>query len=257
VSRVATIRHVVEPYLYLLVAMAYGLLGVALCVVYYFSPRLRGEVAFHVLTGLIILLVTLVITLGITLHFPGASEIAAFQLLGLFLLFMGASLPYVAVAVFLILHYWEILLERITSPGSRQEPPRFPQTQREMWECVRAQLETLAVDPTNVLAHERLGDLYSSMGFLDAAVYQYLKAADWIGHGYARSQVLYKAARIIVEKKKDIPRALCLLRRIVRLYPRGFFAAYARRIINHYEAHDDLRNDGLGNSNLPAERYPE
>jgi hypothetical protein len=262
VSGVATIGFVAEPSVYLLVAMAYGLLGVVLCVAYYFSPRLRGEVAFHVLTVLIILLVSLVITLGMTLHFPDSSEIPVFRLLGLFLLFMGASLPYVAVAVFLMLHYWEVLLERITSPGSQQGPPRFPQTQGELWECVRTHLETLTVDPTNVVAHERLGDLYSRMGFFDAAVYQYLKAADWISHGYTQSQILYKAARIIVDKKKDVPRALCILRRIVRLYPRSFFAAYSRRIINHYEAHDgvengDRGNDGLGDSNRPAGRYPE
>lgn len=237
--------------------MAYGLLGSALCAVYYFSPRLRKEVTFHVLTTLIIVLAALVITLGMTLYLPGSAEIAAFQLLGLFLLFMGASLPYVAVAIFLILHYWEVVLERITSPGSRKEPPRLPQTQRELWECVKTHLETLAVNPNNVAAHEHLGDLYNKMGFWDTAVYQYLKAADWIDHGYAQSQILYKTARILVEKKKDIPRALCLLRRIIRLYPRSFFAAYARRIINHYEAHSSLRNDGLGNSGQPAEKHPE
>jgi hypothetical protein len=49
--------------------------------------------------------------------------------------------------------------------------------------------------------------------------------------------LLYKAAYVIVEKKKDTQGAVILLRQIVRLYPKSFFAAYARRVLNHYEAY--------------------
>ncbi len=56
--------------------------------------------------------------------------------------------------------------------------------------------------------------------------------------GYAQGNVLYKAGRTLVEKKKDIPSAMAILHRIVRVYPRSFFASYSRRVINHHEAHN-------------------
>ena len=108
-----------------------------------------------------------------------------------------------------------------------------------MWERIQNHMEALADDPTNVAAHERLGDIYASMGLHESAVYEYRKAAEWVGRGYAQGHMLYKAAHILVEKKRDIPAALILLRRIVRLYPKSYFASYARRVINHYEAHAD------------------
>jgi len=223
----------VEAHLYLLVVTAYALLGVGLCVAYYFSARLREEPFFHVFTVSVIFLAGLVAALGVA----ATGEVGAFHRLGQFLIFVAATLSHLPVIVYLVLHYWELLLERITSPGSRAGPPRAPQTAREQWEQVRHHLETLSVEPTNVQAHDRLGDLYTKLGFLDAAVYQYLKAAEWIDRGYAHGHVLYKAARVIVEKRGDIQAALGLLRRIVRIYPRSYFSAYARRIINHHEAH--------------------
>ncbi len=223
-----------EASLYLLVAVAYGLIGAVLSSVYYFAPRLRAEPVFHLLTVLVMLLAGLVLALGIVTEFD---SLAAFHRGAQFFLFFGATLFYVPVVVYLLLHYWEMLLERITSPGSRKEPPRAPQTQREQWERIHACLEALAADPTCAPAHERLGDLYTGMGFYDSAVYQYRKAADWMETGYAQAHVLYKATRILAERKADIAAALPLLRRIVRIYPRSYFAAYARRIISHYEAH--------------------
>ena len=42
---------------------------------------------------------------------------------------------------------------------------------------------------------------------------------------------------MLVERKKATEGAVIILRRIVRLYPKSYFAAYSRRILNHYEAH--------------------
>jgi tetratricopeptide (TPR) repeat protein len=84
---------------------------------------------------------------------------------------------------------------------------------------------------------ERLGDLYLRMGFFDSAVYEYQKAAEWVERGYAHGHLLYKAAWVLVERKKKTEAALILLRRIIRLYPKSYFAAYARRVLNHFEAH--------------------
>ena len=84
----------------------------------------------------------------------------------------------------------------------------------------------------------RLAKIYSHLGYYTSSAYEYSKAAEWLPNGYAHSQVLYKAAYILVEKKGDATRAMTILRRIVRLYPKSYFASYARRIINRYEAHE-------------------
>jgi tetratricopeptide (TPR) repeat protein len=168
-----------------------------------------------------------------------------------FFLFLGASACYVPVVVFLLLHYWQLLLERITSPGSRKKSSGElyasrqgassradpEESERERWERIQKYMETLANDPANAGVRERLGDIYASMGFYESAVYEYRKAADWLGRGYSQGHMLYKAAQLLVEKNRNIPAALLLLRRIIRLYPKSYFASYARRIVNHYEAH--------------------
>ena len=233
----ATIDRRMEPPLYLLVAMAYALVGAALGAVYCSAGRLREEPGFHLVTLFVILLAAQVAVLGSTNPSQERIEFEFMHAGTRFFVFVGASLLYVPTIVFLILHYWELLVDRILHPGSRKAPPRGPRTEREYWEQIQIHLETLTADPTNPLAHERLGDLYANMGFLDSAVFEYRKAAEWCHRGYAQGNLLYKAAHVLVEKKKDVPAALGLLRRIVRLYPKSCFAAYSRRIINRYEAH--------------------
>jgi tetratricopeptide (TPR) repeat protein len=223
-----------EVCVYLLFAASYGLLGAFLSGVYCLGHRLREEPLFHLLTALVIgLAAGFVLVVG-----PMATEsLTAFHHGAQFILFCGASLCYAPVVVYLTIHYWERLLEKLLSPGSTSEPQARPRTQRESWERVQRCLEALARDPSHPGLHEALGDLYAGMGFHDSAAYQYRKAAEWTERGYAQGTLLYKAARLLVEKRSDVPGALGILRRIVRLYPRSYFAAYARRIINQHEAH--------------------
>lgn len=219
----------------MLVAGAFGLLGAVLSIVYYSSPRLRSEPVVHLLTVLVMGLSGTLIAVGASIEF---TSFVITHRGTQFLLFFGASLFYVPVVVYLIVHYWQLLLERVTSPGSATEAPPRPNTQREEWQRIQACLEELAIDPSSSSAHERLGDIYAGMGFYDSAVYQYKKAADWLETGYGQSHMFYKTAWILIEKKKDIPAALSLLRRLERVYPRSYFASYARRVLSHYEAHN-------------------
>jgi tetratricopeptide (TPR) repeat protein len=220
---------------YLWVAMIHALLGCALGAIYYLSPQAREARIAHLLTMLAIVFGT---GLALVAARADSGRLSAFDAGVQFFLFLGACLCHAPVAIFILLYCGEELLEAMTSPGSRKGPPRPPQGVREEWRRIRAHLETLAIDPTDVAAHERLGDIYGRMGHFDAAVYQYLKAAEWLVRGHTQAQVLYKAARIIVERKKDTRGALILLRRIVRLYPKSCFAGYARTILNHHEARE-------------------
>jgi tetratricopeptide (TPR) repeat protein len=220
--------------LYVGVAMAYGLLGLAVSAPYTFCPRLREAPQFHAFTIVLMLLAALIASMGGRFDFR---SFATFHLGAQFFLFLGASLCYVPAAVFLVLHYAERGLERALMAASTQEPPRPPSTPEEQWKRVQAHLESLAADPTNPTTRERLADTYVQLGFLDSAVYEYLKAAEWLERGYAHGHLLYKAALVVVERKRDVAGAVILLRRIVRIYPKSYFASYARRILSHYEAH--------------------
>ncbi|MEC7922999.1 MAG: hypothetical protein VX496_06325, partial [Planctomycetota bacterium] len=51
-------------------------------------------------------------------------------------------------------------------------------------------------------------------------------------------RLMYRAVYICVERRMSVKNALPLLRRMIRLYPRSYYAAYARRILNRYEAYE-------------------
>jgi tetratricopeptide (TPR) repeat protein len=224
---------------YLWVAMTHALLGCAVSTIYCLSPRAREERLVHLLTALAIVFGT-----GLALFAArvDSDRLNAFDAGVRFFLFLGACLCHAPVAVFILLHYGEALLEAMTSPGSRKGPPRPPRGVREEWQRIRSHLESLARDPTDAAAHERLADIYARMGHFDAAVYQYLKAAEWLERGHMHAQLLYKAARITVERKKDTRGALIVLRRIVRLYPKSCFAGYARGLLLRHEARQSSRD---------------
>lgn len=230
----ATIIHMEESSLYLFLATVYGLLGAVLSASYALSPRLREAPAYHAVTGFLMLAASGLAVVGADIDFQ---RLAAFHFGARFFLFFAASLAYVPAAMFLILHYADLLLDRILSPGSRRPPPpSYPPDPQEQWHRVQAYLEGLAADPSDSGLRERLADLYAHMGFHDSAAYEYQKAAEWLERGYAHGHLLYKAACVLVERKRRTESAVILLRRIVRLYPKSYFAAYARRVLGAYEA---------------------
>ena len=223
-------------YLYLTLATAYGLFGAVLSASYYVCPRFRDEPLYHVVTAALVLVAVALTAVGASHISAETRHFTVFQLSTQFFLFFGASLSYVPIIVFLAVHYALVILERITSPGSRRGRLPQPMTPKEDWRLIQALLNALSQEPTSPILHERLGDVYARLGFFDSAAYQYGKAADWLESGYAHGHVLYKSAFLLVEKKGDVTKALVILRRIVRLYPKSCFAAYSRRILNSYEA---------------------
>ena len=70
--------------------------------------------------------------------------------------------------------------------------------------------------------------------------------ADWIGRSREAVDRVERAHLLLVhELERDrqgrLDAAQPYLRRIIRLYPRSFFASYARRLVNKYEASVDRR----------------
>ena len=225
----------VDAHPYFLVAASYALVGIALSALYYFSSKARDEPVVHLVTFPLICIATglAVVSTSVELRTSGYYQRGMH---GYTLLL--ASLFHVPVIVFLILHYWEALIERVTSAprGAGNGKAPLPRGEKQTWLAIKARLEALASNPGDVRAREELGDLYSSLGHHESASFEYRKAADWLDRGYAQSYLLYKAAHLLVEKKGEPGSAVILLRRIIRLYPKSCFAAYARRILNRYEA---------------------
>ena len=123
-----------------------------------------------------------------------------------------------------------------------QEPREL--SAAEEWRVVESCLRTLATRPLDSRARECLAGAYRRLGAVDAAIGEYRKAADCSERGYAQARLLYKAAWLQVELQQDAARALQSLRRLVRLYPRSYFASYARRVINRNDAHGWRQKSG-------------
>ncbi|MGQ9588941.1 MAG: hypothetical protein ACUVYA_01460 [Planctomycetota bacterium] len=214
------------------VATGYALVGAALSLAYRASPRLREEPVFH---GITVFLALACLAIAVATEAEAVRENLT-RAATRFVVFFAASLFYVPALVFLALRYSELALERMMSAGSRKPPPRRAATQREEWQKIQKCLRALACDPTDARAREDLGDLYARLGFFDSAAYEYQKAARWVPRGYAHGLLLYKAAWILVERKRRVDSAVSVLRKIVSLYPKSFFAAYSRRVLNGYES---------------------
>ena len=80
--------------------------------------------------------------------------------------------------------------------------------------------------------HLRLGDYQS-------ALYQGYVLVDLLPAGPTQALLLYRISRVLVERLGNLAGAQPHLRRLIRLYPKTFFASYARRLVNHYEAYAD------------------
>ena len=234
---------------YLFIVLGYALFGAVLSGLYIFSDRLRREPALHLATTALAFLASVLTIYTSTaggehsvVSEGGEQWIWISEILNgapRFFAFLVATLFYVPCFVFLGVHYWELFLDYMYSPDSRgRETPSSPTTTKEWWALLHLTLASLNDQPNNVRLRLRLAKIYTCLGYHTSAAYEYTKAAEWLPKGYAHSQVLYKAAYILVEKKGDLSRALTLLRRIVRLYPKSYFSSYARRVINRYEAHE-------------------
>jgi tetratricopeptide (TPR) repeat protein len=154
------------------------------------------------------------------------------------LLFFAAGLCHLPVFLYVALHHWGRLVDRLTSGKRGREPEKRVFSVREEWQAARRHLEALAKDPLDCGRREALACSYLALGALDAGIREYRKAAESVDSGYDHARLLYKSSHLLVETKKTVDAALPLLRRIVRLYPKSYFAAYARRVISRHEAYE-------------------
>jgi len=159
-------------------------------------------------------------------------------------LFLASALCHIPVWIYIVLFHCGRLVGSIT--GSREaESSAVELSPVKEWKLVEEHLRQLANNPLDARRRESLADSYLRLGTLDSAISEYRKAADSLDSGPEQARLLYRAAYVCVERRMSVKKALPLLRRLVRLYPRSYYAAYSRRILNRYEAYESA---GLLNS---------
>ncbi|HLU48353.1 MAG TPA: hypothetical protein VK116_09725 [Planctomycetota bacterium] len=161
-----------------------------------------------------------------------------------------AAMFHVPVVVYVLLAAWSRLLERVTNPTRRQRKRLRPESESHERHRIEELRRALATNPIDPSIRRELAESYLRLGLFDSAIGELRRTAECVDRGYEQADLLYKAARILVDTKNDVRGALPILRRIVRLYPRSYFAAYARRVMNHYDAHFGLAPGTRGSSTL-------
>lgn len=212
-------------------------LGVALGWAYYAFPRARESAAVQWGTLALILLAG---RLCLAPSSPDADGPASYGRYGLDgLIFLGATLCHIPAVVYILVSQWNRLLEHLTSPGSTsdREKEKKPRSPEEEWVSVERHLEALRLDPVDAHQRHQLGECYLRLGLTDSALGEFRRAIECLERGYEEAYLLFKCSRLLIDHKRDVRQALPVLRRIIRVYPRSYFAAYARRVVNQYEAH--------------------
>lgn len=153
------------------------------------------------------------------------------------LLFLAASFCHAPVWIYIALFHSGRLLASF-SRGRVARALGKELSSVEEWRLVEECLGGLAGNPLDARKREQLADSYLRLGALDSAISEYRKAADSLDTGPEQARLMYRAVYICVERRMSVKNALPLLRRLVRLYPRSYYAAYARRILNRYEAYE-------------------
>ncbi|MEE8142171.1 MAG: hypothetical protein V3T77_03655 [Planctomycetota bacterium] len=104
---------------------------------------------------------------------------------------------------------------------------------------LEAKLAELHSRPTNTRLRRELIDLYMKVGDYEQALYHAYMHVELLPRGHSHGFALYRLCQMLVDRLGRLDAAQPYLRRILRTYPRSFFASYARRLINQYEAYAD------------------
>lgn len=103
------------------------------------------------------------------------------------------------------------------------------------------ELETNPLDPR---LRRELTLLHLGRGEPRSAIYHSYVLVELLPHGPSQALALYRLCQLLVgpsaeKNPRNLHAAQPYLRRLIRLYPRSYFASYARRLVNQYEAHAD------------------
>ncbi len=234
------------PY-YVYGAGGYAVLGLGMALAYRLGPNFRQSSWVHLATVAISAL-GLLPALAVALADEGTligRTFGEYHRSARGLLFLAAGFCHMPVWIYIgVFHAgrWIEHLHTRTADGGPETPKK---TRRQEWEAARTHLEALAKNPLDARRREALAESYISLGSIEGAIREYRKAIECVDRGYDQSRLMYKAIRLVVEKQGGTEEALPLIRRLIRLYPKSYFSAYARRVLNQYETHRvDPRSSG-------------
>ncbi|MCA8961188.1 MAG: hypothetical protein KDC38_11775 [Planctomycetes bacterium] len=118
--------------------------------------------------------------------------------------------------------------------------PRLFRLSAAAYQRLRSEHEReLTFRPTDPQLRRELLEILLEVGDYEAASYHAYVLVELLPHGPIQGFALYRLCQVLVDKLNRLEEAQPHLRRIIRVYPRSFFASYARRLVSQYEAYAD------------------
>ncbi|MEM7261761.1 MAG: hypothetical protein AAF488_07190 [Planctomycetota bacterium] len=223
---------------FLWVAGFCSLSGLILCLLFVQSERLREQRGAR-LAG------SLGVVSGVGLYLFALSVLPAGQLetIAVSSVSLGALFGYAGVGSYLAfrasLDALQTVITRLpvddSTRGSRLLRPSIAGYQRLLAERQRE----LAFHPTDVRLRKELFEIHLELGDVEGALFHGYALVELLPHGPSHGLALYRLCQTLVDRANGLEIAQPHLRRIIRLYPRSFFASYARRLVSQYEAYAD------------------
>jgi len=218
---------------FLLVTLFCAATGGLLCTFFARTPRLREHRSAR-LAG------TLGVVSGVGLYLVVLAASGQHGTTTAAWLSISALSGYAVIAGYLAsratLDAWRTLTTRI--PGGQRGAllrPSIAGYQRVLAE----RLHELQLRPTDARLRKEVTEILLELGEDQAAAYHAYALAELLPPGPSHGLALYRLCQTLVDRLNRLDQAQPHLRKIIRLYPRSFFASYARRLVNHFEAYAD------------------
>lgn len=119
-----------------------------------------------------------------------------------------------------------------------------PQRRRSADRALQSKQVELEANPLDPRLRRELILLYLGRNEPQQAIYHSYALVELLPYGASHALALYRLCQLLVgprstRNRRELKIAQPYLRRLIRLYPRSFFASYARRLVNQYEAYAD------------------
>lgn len=219
--------------IYLIVTLFCAASGIILCLLFARSRRLREQRSARLAGAL-----GVVSGIGLYLLVVPPSEMDTVTV-GFFS--VAGLLGYFLIGSYLGLRATADALETLSTrlprqrSGSRILRPSRAGYQRLLLERER----DLQYRPTDPQLRKEVLEILLELRDYPLARYHAYVLVELLPHGPTHSLALYRLCQILVERMNHLEEAQPHLRRIIRVYPRSFFASYARRLVSQYEAYAD------------------
>ena len=213
--------------------------GAGLCFVYVLFPNLRRNSWVQGLTWLYL-------AVSFSWYMLQLPVVESDAMLAHYWLYLVAFIAYMPVVTYLGAAFLEGCIQ-LLGWGTDRENRRLQRWRKHLLSTtskrdrrmLERKLKELKRSPVDPVVRRELVELYLSRGDVEHALYHSYALIELLPPGHSHAFALYRLAQILVDQLGALEEAQPYLRRIIRCYPKSFFASYGRRLVNQYEAYAD------------------